>query len=638
MSSTLRSLLGLPRRGKQVVALCTDAALCVLTVWIAICLRFESWVSLSEWQWLPVIASPVLAIPIFIRTGMYRAVFRYASSQTITSILVAIGIYGLIFAALFTAIGFPLVPRTVGLIQPILLLVAVGASRLLAQHIFLTNQIEISDDVKSQNALIYGTGLPAQQLATSLKTRADMKIIGFVDSDRLVTGGQIQGLTVYHMTQLTSVCAAQNIRYMLLAKPELTRSQRNEVLQRLSLLNVAIRTLPSVEQWTASDKEQSADQLRELDIEDLLGRDPVPPDQALLSRHIHNQVVLITGAGGSIGSELARQVLQLGAGKLVLFESSEFALYTIDEELKKIKTKYGLATTIVSLLGNCCDPSDLYRCFDAHRPATVFHTAAYKHVPLVEHNVQVSMRNNILGTYQTAQSAMAFGVKNFTLISTDKAVRPTNIMGATKRVAELCLHLAQKQALEQNNTIRYSLVRFGNVLDSSGSVVPKFRTQIASGGPITLTHPDITRFFMTIPEAAQLVIQAAAMSVDQTSARPETYLLDMGQSVRIQDLARSMIRLSGQQIKDNANDTQGIEIVYTGLRPGEKLYEELLIDGSGLKTTHPKVQRDGTLCPPVLLSDTLKLIETLKQSFVNLDEAFWKSKLLEMADGQQPMT
>jgi FlaA1/EpsC-like NDP-sugar epimerase len=542
-------------------------------------------------------------------------------------------VYALIFSALFTAIGFPLVPRTIGLIQPVLLLVAVGASRLVAQQIFLTDSIDAAENGTVQKALIYGTGIPAQQLASSLKSHRNFEVIGFIDEDTQLLGGQIQGLTVFSTSELQSLCEKHAISQVLLAKPQLTRSQRNDVLQLLTPLRVAIRTLPSIDQWVGS-RDSEAGQLRELDIEDLLGRDPVPPDPELLTRNIQGQSVLITGAGGSIGSELARQVLSLGASKLVLLDSSEFALYNIDEELQKVKREKAMDTSIVPVLGNCCDIGDLQRCFSTHQPSVVFHAAAYKHVPLVEFNVLSGVRNNVLGTHQAAQLAMQHKVKHFTLISTDKAVRPTNVMGASKRVAELCIHLAQQQAIDNGFRIRYSMVRFGNVLGSSGSVVPKFRSQIAAGGPVTLTHPEITRYFMTIPEAAQLVIQAAAMSVDLQSKRPETYLLDMGESVRIQDLARSMIRLSGKQIKENSNDTQGIDIVYTGLRPGEKLYEELLINGTGLKTSHPKIQRDGTANPETLMTDTQKLIATLQSSDTQLDENSYRDELLALAHRQ----
>lgn len=584
-------LLALPRSTKKILAVLADSALCVLTVWIAICFRFEAWVSLSGYQWLAVALSILLAIPLLTAFGFYHTVVRFIGRQTLTAALRAIGVYTLIYSAIFTAFGLPSVPRTIGLIQPVLLLAAIGATRLLAQHIFLDDYASQKNPDNSLFALVYGTGLPAQQLALSLELSADIKVIGFVDEDSQLIGGRIQGLNVYDSSSLASICEKFQVRQILLAKSDLTRSQRNDVLQRLSPLNVAIRTLPSFDQW-ASPKDLQADQLRELDIEDLLGRDPVPPDPELLARNIKHQCVFITGAGGSIGSEIARQALKLGASKLVLFEISEFALYTIHEELLKIKAQHELNTPLFPILGNCCDISDLHRSYKTHQPTTVFHAAAYKHVPMIEFNVQAGIRNNLLGTQQTALLAAEYDVRHFTLISTDKAVRPTNVMGATKRIAELCIHYAQQKALGEGCKIRYSIVRFGNVLGSSGSVVPKFRAQIAAGGPITLTHPDITRFFMTIPEAAQLVVQAAAMSTEPNKSSPDTYLLDMGESVRIQDLARSMIRLSGRQVKDSNKSSAGIDIIYTGLRPGEKLFEELLLSGKPKKTSHGKIFQD----------------------------------------------
>lgn len=626
------SLLALPRSAKKAVAVMADSALCALTVWLAISLRFESWVSLSGYQWLAVALSILLAIPLLTVFGFYHTVIRYVGRQTITAALRAIGIYALLFSAVFTVFGFPLVPRTIGILQPLLLLIGLALVRLLASEL-LGEQVtsKVASDIQA-SVLIYGAGNSGQQLAASLKVSGQTQIVGFLDDNKSLQKALISGIPVFSPTELDSIIRKHGVRDVLLAMPGISRTQRNIVIHKLSSSAVAIRTLPRLSDLVQAHIDES--DLRKLDIEDLLGRDPVPPDSTLLSKNITGKVVLITGAGGSIGSEIARQALKLGANRLVLFDSSEFALYTIDEELQKFKVQQSLSTLLTPILGNCCDLIDLNRCFEIHRPNTVFHAAAYKHVPLVEFNILAGLRNNILGTHQVAKLAMESGVQHFTLISTDKAVRPTNVMGATKRVAELCIHIAQRRSLDSGKDIRFSIVRFGNVLGSSGSVVPKFRTQIASGGPITLTHPDITRYFMTITEAAQLVIQAAGMPADLKQTYPDTYLLDMGESVRIQDLARLMIQLSGQQVKETANNSHGIEIIYTGLRPGEKLYEELLIDGLALKTTHAKIHRDGTVNPDSLLIEVQSLLEALQTSQTAVDMIAWKSKLLAMADGQ----
>jgi FlaA1/EpsC-like NDP-sugar epimerase len=613
-SRHLDSLLSLPRSAKKSMAIMTDASLCTLTVWLAICFRFESWVSLTGYQWLAVVLSITLAIPLLSIFGFYHTVVRFAGRETMTAALRALGIYTVIYSAILSTYGLPLVPRTIGLIQPILLLIAIGTSRLLAQHIFQINTGMLTEPEASQNALIFGTGRPAQQLALSLSGEKKFQVLGFIDDDAQLVGGQIQGLRVHHTSLLADVCQRYSVRHILLAKSNVSRTQRNEILQTLTPLNVTIRTLPSIDQWLEHPNHQ-AEQLRELDIQDLLGRDPIPPYPELLSRNIQDRCVLITGAGGSIGGELARQALSLGARKLLIFDSSEFSLYTIEQELLTIKLHRQLPTTIIPILGDCTNLRDLRHCLESHRPTTVFHAAAYKHVPLVEFNIQTGVRNNVLGTYQAALLAMDYGVQHFTLISTDKAVRPTNVMGTTKRIAELSIHLLQKTAFEKGLGLRYSIVRFGNVLGSSGSVVPKFRAQIAAGGPLTLTHPEITRYFMTMQEAAQLVIQAAAMSSESHLPSPDTYLLDMGDPIKIKDLALLMIRLSGRQLKNDTPDNSGIEITYTGLRPGEKLYEELLVSGDSRTTSHAKIFQDLTKISSEQLAALIDKIPNLSTHF-----------------------
>jgi FlaA1/EpsC-like NDP-sugar epimerase len=626
MSPTQSRLLNLPRRSKQALAMLTDISLCVITVWLAICLRFESWVVLQDWQWLPVLLSPVIAIPIFVRFGLYRAIFRYAGQQTVLAIIRAHLLYALIFMALFTVTGFSLVPRTIGLIQPVLLLVGVSATRLLAQQWLMgLNDTDEDGDRPLERVLIYGADRTGQQLASSLPTQTLFQAVGFVDDNPQLAGGQIQGLTVYSPSQLAAICQQHHVQHVLLAMPSLSRTRRNEVLQQLSHLPVSIRTLPSLDQMVGNAaKNADASQLRELNIEDLLGRDPVPPIESLLQRNILGRVVMVTGAGGSIGSEICRQILAQQPSKLLLVDSSEFALYSIHAELSTTLSTKQINSALIPALIDITRTELLDAFMAEHRPSTIMHAAAYKHVPLVEENIQAAVHNNVSGTYSITSLALRHGCEHFTLISTDKAVRPTNIMGATKRVAELVTHLAQREAIEKNKPCRFSMVRFGNVLASSGSVIPKFKEQIAAGGPVTVTHPEITRYFMTIPEAAQLVIQANAMASDTRSNVADLFLLDMGEPVKIIDLAKTMIKLSGFNSRSDINTSSAsdIQITFSGLRPGEKLYEELLVDGRALATIHPRIWRADEALDPVLGEHSKNRVVELLNLPPHLSHAF----------------
>ena len=425
----------------------------------------------------------------------------------------------------------------------------------------------------------------------------EMQVIGFLDDDDRLHGHVLNGQPIYNPQDLLNLANTLDISSVLLAMPSLSRKRRNEILSQIRSARVAVRTLPSVTDL-ASGKVSISD-LRELDIDDLLGREPVMPNHILLAMNIRNKTVMVTGAGGSIGSELCRQILAVGPDKLLLIEQSEFALYKIHQELEEKFSNKNMV--LVPLLASVQDEERMREIMSTWHPDTVYHAAAYKHVPLVEHNPAEGIKNNFMGTMSTAKAAAETGVSDFVLISTDKAVRPTNIMGASKRLAEMVL-----QALAANapNT-KFSMVRFGNVLGSSGSVVPKFRQQIREGGPITLTHPEITRFFMTIPEASQLVIQAGAMAKGG-----DVFVLDMGQSVRIVDLARRMIELSGLTIKDEENPDGDIEIEITGLRPGEKLYEELLIGDNPSPTSHSRIMKaQEEFIPWEELQEKLKALE-----------------------------
>jgi FlaA1/EpsC-like NDP-sugar epimerase len=578
------NLIGLPRSIKHAIAISTDAGLCVLTVWLAICFRFENWVSLSNYQWLAVFFSIVLAIPLLSVFGFYHTIIRFAGLQTIMAALRAMTIYTILYSALFTVYGFPLVPRTIGVLQPLLLLIGLGIVRILASQL-LSEQLLVKNDATTLPAvLIYGAGNSGQQLAASIRSRGQRSVIGFIDDNNNLHKAQIASIPVYPPSTIASLCQKYDIRDVLLAMPSLTRTRRNEIIKLLGQSKVAVRTLPSLSDL-ASGK-IAEDDLRELDIEDLLGRDPVAPMPELLSKNITSKTVLVTGAGGSIGSELCKQISQLSPKHLILLDLSEFALHTISEELTTVARNHRIVLT--PILANLLDKERITLLISRFRPDTIYHAAAYKHVPIVENNPLVGLQNNVLGTLYLAQAALNAQVSDMVLISTDKAVRPTNVMGASKRIAEMVLQAIATENIKNEDSTCFCIVRFGNVLGSSGSVVPKFREQIKTGGPITITHPDVTRYFMTIPEAAQLVIQAAALNTTH-QAGAQVYLLDMGGSVKILHLAQTMIALAGYQEIQSDHQSEGIRIEFTGLRPGEKLYEELLIEGQPTKTPHPKI-------------------------------------------------
>lgn len=582
MSSPLTKLsspmLALPRVAKRAVALSIDLGLCVLTVWLAYYLRLGEFVALSGNALVAVGASIGIALPIFVTSGLYRAIFRYSGWPALLTVARAVGVYGLLYASVFTAIGMADVPRTVGIIQPILLLLFVGASRAFAR-VWLGDQYRSILKFEARpKVLIYGAGQTGRQLAAAMANSHAMKVAGFLDDDDRLHGHVLNGLPIYNPDDLNSLAATLHISDVLLALPSIGRKRRNEILGQIRNAHVSVRTLPSV--TDLAQGRVSVSDLRELDIDDLLGREPVSPNHILLAKNVTGKVVLVTGAGGSIGSELCRQILATGPAKLLLIEQSEFALYSIHQELEEKLAEREVV--LVPLLASVQDGERMREIMSTWRPDTVYHAAAYKHVPLVEHNPAEGIKNNVLGTLRTAQAAAENDVADFVLVSTDKAVRPTNIMGASKRLAEMAL-----QALAASNAgTKFSMVRFGNVLGSSGSVVPRFRQQIRDGGPITLTHPDITRYFMTIPEAAQLVIQAGAMAKGG-----DVFVLDMGESVRIMDLARRMVELSGLTVKDEPNPDGDIEIQITGLRPGEKLYEELLIGDNPKPTAHARIMK-----------------------------------------------
>jgi FlaA1/EpsC-like NDP-sugar epimerase len=595
------SILAWPRWFKRYLAVAVDVCLCVFTLWLAFAFRLNTWEFLSGIQLLTIPVSIGIAIPLFIVNGLYRAIFRFIGWAAFMAIIRAVSIYGAIFAVIFAVISVPGIPRTVGLLQPMLLLLAVSISRLLARQVLGSSYRSILRQNEQTRTMIYGAGAVGRQLASALRNGGEFSIAGFLDVDRSLHGTLIDGIKVYDPENLRELTATMGVKTVLLAIPNISPEQRKAIIEKLRGGHVAVRNLPNVSDL-ARGRVRVSD-FEDLAIDDLLGRPAVPPSEELMRRNVEGKVVMVTGAGGSIGSELCRQILQIGPKTLVLLEMNEFALYSIFLELSRIELR---ECRIVPLLGSVRDRDRMEEVIGVFRPDTIYHAAAYKHVPLVEQNLVEGISNNVFGTIVTASVARQFGVSSFVLISTDKAVRPTNVMGASKRIAELVL---QAFAAEGGGTV-FSMVRFGNVLGSSGSVVPLFRQQIAAGGPITLTHPEVTRFFMTIPEASQLVIQAGAMAQGG-----DVFVLNMGEPVKIIDLARSMVELSGLTVRDEDNPDGDIELVMTGLRPAEKLYEELLLGNNPQPTEHQRIMKaeEEFLHWPELEAEIRLLEEGLKQ-------------------------
>jgi FlaA1/EpsC-like NDP-sugar epimerase len=572
-----RIILELSRGEKRVIAVAVDVTICLLTVALAYRLRLDAWVFPIGTQWFSYVVAIVIAIPLFVKFGLYRAIFRYIGWYALSAVTLACAIYGAIYSLIFSVIGVELIPRTTGFLQPILLFIGIGASRAIARFWLGGSYSAVLGNSQKRRVLIYGAGSAGRQLAGGLANSEEMSVIAFVDEDSKLQGNHLNGKIIYPPSQLEKAIEDLGIDDVLLAMPSVSRKRINEIMDSLQNQAVRVRTLPGI--FELADGKVTISDLRPIQIEDLLGRDSVPPDPALMAKCIAGRTVLVTGAGGSIGSELCRQILAHKPVRLVLVEHSEYNLYTIEQELAALcRSKY--AVELVVILASVTDRQRIDAIFQSYSPDTVYHAAAYKHVPLVEANPGEGVRNNVFGTLTVAELAEQYGVQDFVLISTDKAVRPPNIMGASKRLAEMVLQL-----MAQKSATRFSMVRFGNVLGSSGSVVPLFRKQIAAGGPVTVTHPEVTRYFMTIPEAAQLVIQAGSMA---TSG--DVFVLDMGEPVKIVDLARRMIELSGLQVKSGPED-EGVEIKITGLRPAEKLYEELLIGEHPLPTGHQRILR-----------------------------------------------
>lgn len=564
----------LPRWQKRLLMLSTDIVLLSLAVWLSFSLRLGDWQpNLQDGIWM-LLAAPIVTLPVFIAIGLYRAVIRFISGHALMTVFYGVTLSTFMLVLCGLLFDWQTIPRSVYPIYWGVAFLLVGGSRYVARRYYYA----VQHRPNQINVIIYGAGQSGTQLAVALENLPEYRVIAYIDDNPRLHKAIIHGVRVYAREALPQLVNTHTIQQVLLAMPSATHAQRNKIIRYLEPLDVYVRTIPGISDLVSGS--HAITEFRDVDIDDLLGRPPVLPNTALLGACITHKAVMVTGAGGSIGSELCRQIMRLQPTCLVLFEMSEFALYQIEQELIQLARDEACPVPLIPVLGSVQDRQRVENVLTAHKIETLYHAAAYKHVPMVEHNPVEGIRNNVFGTWHTAEAAIAAGVQRFILISTDKAVRPTNVMGASKRMAELVLQgLAQ---LPSNTT--FGMVRFGNVLGSSGSVIPLFRKQIQAGGPVTVTHPDIIRYFMTIPEAAQLVIQAGAMATGG-----DVFLLDMGEPVRIMDMAKRMIRLSGLEVMDESNPHGDIKIEFTGLRPGEKLYEELLIGSVAEATNHTRI-------------------------------------------------
>ena len=622
MPVNLKSLiLNRSRSEKRLLLLSLDTLLILMTLWCSLSLinREPFLPNSSNWFFYPL--AIIIAIPIFLKLGLYRAVIKYFRSQAIGAILLATLISTVVWIGSLALLKISDIPISIALLYWFGTFMCITVTRLGAQQWLYG---EFSKKSSTKKILIYGAGAAGSQLAMVLKPDPSYSLIGFIDDNEDLEDWNILGVMVHSPLQLSSIIKKKSIDEIILAIPSANRKRRRAILEQLEQLPLHVRSIPAFSDLV-NGKLQTTD-IKDIDIDDLLGRNTVEPDCSLLPANITNKVVMVTGAGGSIGSELCRQIITLSPKKLILLEQSEFALYQIEQELEEIIQKRQNKIKINRVLGSITNEALLQRLFLNKTVQTIYHAAAYKHVPLVEENPVAGLFNNVFGTKLIAETAMLAKVEAFILISTDKAVRPTNVMGCSKRIAEMVLQaLSEKTKCDTT----FTMVRFGNVLGSSGSVVPKFRQQIKEGGPITVTHKEITRFFMSIPEAVQLVIQAGAMAKGG-----DVFVLDMGNSVKIADLAEKMIKLSGLTIKDENNPDGDIAIEYSGLRPGEKLYEELLIGENVSGTKHKRIMR---------ANETYMTMDILQDHLASLQEAMHKSNtseikscLTNMVDGYKP--
>jgi FlaA1/EpsC-like NDP-sugar epimerase len=570
----------LPRGARAVLVALVDVLACCAAA------IFAFWLRLGEWHFFdrPVLVFMAIAVPMWLvialLTRTYRSLVRFSGRETIRQLLIRCSLMSVGLALVLIPLHMRGIPRTLAVLHPLVFALALAGSRLGLSSLLLQALYSRPLRQKRKRVLIYGAGSPGQHLATSVGQDPQIRVVGFVDENPVLSNRSLEGKPIWHTDDLERILVLEDVDEVFLALSSASRSARREIVERLRARfpKVRVRMLPSISE--IAFEKVSINDLRDVQIEELLGRDEVAPDPELMRRNVAGKCVMVTGAGGSIGGELCRQIMLQQPQTLVLIEQSEHALYLIDAELRELREREGLEVETVAELVDIAQTTECARVFRKWRPHTVFHAAAYKHVPLLEGNPLQGIRNNVFGTLNTCLAAESAGTETFILVSTDKAVRPSSVMGASKRVCELIIQARAKA----QSALTYSGVRFGNVLGSSGSVVPLFRRQIEKGGPLTITHAEVTRYFMTIPEASQLVIQAGSMAEGG-----DIFLLDMGEPVRVHDLARAMIELSGLTVRDDANPEGDIEILEVGLRPGEKLHEELLIEDGALPTSHPRI-------------------------------------------------
>ncbi len=597
-----RALDAQPRWRRQALVVLSDLCAVSFALVAAYLLRFGSFADLARVEWWLVAGVALGSIPLFYLVGLYRSIIRYIGPQAITAAVKGVTLSAILLVVLALLGNERELPRSIPLIFWLVAFMGIGAPRFIARSFI--HSVTQRRKKGRRAVVIYGAGAAGVQLSSALQHAGEYETAAFVDDSLDLQGAMVRGINVYSPHELPRLIERRGVSEVLLAMPSVSQERRREIMLELGDLPVRVKTLPTLGDLVSG--KSKLEELREVRIEDILGREPVPPRRELLERNIKDKVVLVTGAGGSIGSELCRQIVRLGPTRLICLDNSELAIYRLEQAIGRLCKEEGLDPEVAALLGSVHDAAKLTALMQDYGVQTVYHAAAYKHVPLLETNVSAGVRNNLLGTKVCAEAAARAGVELFVLISTDKAVRPTNVMGASKRLAELVLQSMQGAY----SGTRFVMVRFGNVLGSSGSVVPLFREQILAGGPVTVTHPEITRYFMTLAEAGELVIQAGSMGKGG-----EVFLLDMGEPVRIDDLARRMVHLMGYDVKSEGNPDGDIEIVYTGLRPGEKLFEELLIGGETQETAHPRI-----LCsleePPaaVKVAGTVSTIERAIES------------------------
>ena len=618
----ISKLVNLSRINKQLIMFLVDSVVLVSILLASFSIRLGYWyLPHSDLVWV-IFGAPIIAIPIFVRFGLYRAVIRYIGFKALWTVVQAVSLYALIWGVIGFMVAVDGIPRSVMLINWVLSILIIGGLRIMARW-FLTrdghseNTGAFSD---CKRALVYGAGDAGIQLVSALEYSKEYHPVGLIDDSKELQGNQIRGLDVYSVDSIGDTISKLKVDEVLIAMPSASRTKRLDIINVLEPYPVLVRMLPGVAEL--AEGKVSIGDLREVSIKDLLGRDAAEANEELLGKNITNKTVVVTGAGGSIGSELCRQIVFLKPKALILYEMSELALYTIEKEISNIGIHSLDIYPVLGSVNNKARLSNVFKRFDVD---TIYHAAAYKHVPMVEFNNTEGVDNNIFGTLNCAQAAIDTGVETFVLISTDKAVRPTNTMGATKRSAELVLQALSNQ---QSGT-KFTMVRFGNVLGSSGSVIPLFRQQIKDGGPVTVTDENMIRYFMIIPEAVELVIQAGAMGTGG-----DVFVLDMGKPVRIDDLAKKMIRLSGLEVKDESNPDGDIEIKYTGLRPGEKLYEELLIGDNVSETDNPLIMRAQE---DMLAWDDLEpILNSLQTAITNCDQKKLRELLIQIVPGFKP--